>query len=279
MRTRALVLAGGGLVGIAWELGVLLGLREGGADVRTWHRRIGTSAGSVVGAATGTDGGLDALRSANWVSSAERLHEYLLTLDQACIEQINTLWFGDPAGPDQRVRAVIGQMALHARTNDEAGFIDAIGELVPARDWPAGLITTAVDATDGSFTTFDATSGAVLTQAVAASCAIPGVFPPVTIGDRRFVDGGVRSDASADLAAGMDFVLLISPAIADDRPGRSRQATEVDRLRADGSRVVEITPDAAAAAYLAVDPLAPAVLPRVIDAGIHLGIASAPGLN
>ena len=48
--TTALVLAGGGLTGIAWELGVLLALRESGIDVpRDADLIVGTSAGSVVG--------------------------------------------------------------------------------------------------------------------------------------------------------------------------------------------------------------------------------------
>src|SRR5207302_8121589 len=56
-RTRALVLGGGGVAGVAWELGILLGLHDTGVDVRGADLIIGTSAGSVVGAqiASGTD--------------------------------------------------------------------------------------------------------------------------------------------------------------------------------------------------------------------------------
>jgi NTE family protein len=279
MRTRALVLAGGGLVGIAWELGVLLGLRQAGADVETWHRVIGTSAGSVVGAAVGSPDGLDALRSADWVESAHQLNEYLQTLDRACIEEIDALWFEDPAGPDQTTRAEIGRLALAAHTDHEARFIGAIAKVIQTADWPARLVTTAVDAQDGAFTTFDRDSGVPVTTAVAASCAIPGVFPPVTIAGRRYVDGGVRSGASADLATGLSLVVLISPARTEEGSSHGRQAAEVAILRANGSRVVEISPDDPALAFLRQEFLDPAALPAVIEAGIVLGVASAPRLG
>src|SRR3954468_18850847 len=47
---RALVLGGGGITGIAWEIGLLKGLRDLGVDLTAADTVIGTSAGSVVGA-------------------------------------------------------------------------------------------------------------------------------------------------------------------------------------------------------------------------------------
>jgi len=69
---------------------------------------------------------------------------------------------------------------------------------------------TAVDAATGEFRTFDRDSGVPLVQAVAASCAVPGVYPPVTIGGRRYVDGGMRSAANVDLAAGVERVVVLA---------------------------------------------------------------------
>jgi NTE family protein len=57
--TRALVLGGGGITGIAWEVGVLRGLRDGGTDIERWDLVVGTSAGSVVGMRLLGEGGLD----------------------------------------------------------------------------------------------------------------------------------------------------------------------------------------------------------------------------
>lgn len=82
-------------------------------------------------------------------------------------------------------------------------------------------------------------------DAVGASCAVPGVWPPVTIGARRFVDGGMRSTVNADLAAGAERVLVLAPTSAAIGP-MPRLSAQVDGLRAAGSRVSVLTPDAEA---------------------------------
>ena len=87
-----------------------------------------------------------------------------------------------------------------------------IAERLPVREWPARrLLVTAVDAVSGEFVVFDRDSGVSLVDAVGASCAVPGVWPPVTIGGRRYVDGGVRSAVNADLAAGAEAVVVLAP--------------------------------------------------------------------
>ena len=275
MSSRGVVLAGGGLAGIAWELGVLVGLREAGVDVRVWDRIIGTSAGSIVGAAAGRIRGLDQLLTTPWARSAEQLNEYIASLDPETVARINELWFGKPAAPDQPTRAEIGRLAVSAHTDHEYRFLDAVGGLVPDRTWPRNFVATAVDAFDGRFATFDSTAGADLLSAVAASCAIPGIFPPITIGERRYIDGGVRSATSADLAAGLDVVVVISPTRTGEQ-SNGRQLAEVAQLRSTGSAVIEIGPDAVAAGILAQEPLPPDQLGRIIEAGVVLGSASGP---
>jgi NTE family protein len=271
--TRALVLAGGGLVGIAWELGVLLGLRGAGIGRARWDRIVGTSAGSVVGAAAGTEGGLDALRQAPWVDSATELNAYTATLDPVAIAEIDGLWFGRPEGPDRATRAGIGRRAISVAIDEEARFLRTVAMLLPTNRWPAALVTTAVDAETGAFLTFDAQSGVPLATAVAASCAIPGVFPPVTIGGRRYIDGGVRSGTCADLAAGHDLVVLVA-LTQPGGPWESRQASEVAGLRASGSRVVEIMPGPEPLAPSDAAQLEPSLLPGVIESGMAVGAAS-----
>ena len=83
-------------------------------------------------------------------------------------------------------------------------------------------------------------------DAVGASCAVPGIWPPVTIGTRRFVDGGVRSVANADLAASYQRVVIVAPVaqgIGPVMPGPGRQAAA---LAAAGARVALVRPDRAA---------------------------------
>jgi NTE family protein len=92
---------------------------------------------------------------------------------------------------------------------------------------------------------FDAAGDASLVDAVGASCAVPGVWPPVTIAERRFMDGGMRTVANADLAHGYERVVIVAPVAAGigfmTSPGRQAAA-----LTAAGARVALVRPDRAA---------------------------------
>ncbi len=72
---------------------------------------------------------------------------------------------------------------------------------------------------------FNRESGISLLDAVAASCAVPLVWPAATINGKRYIDGGVRSSANADLATGCGRVVVLAPILASlRRSGRiSRQ--------------------------------------------------------
>ena len=97
-------------------------------------------------------------------------------------------------------------------TPPEQERIDVIGSRLVSTEWPERpLVVTAVDTETGEFTTFDRDSGVPLVSAVAASCAVPGVYPPVTIDGRRYMDGGMRSAANADLAQGYDRLVVLAP--------------------------------------------------------------------
>ena len=203
---RAFVLAGGGATGIAWEAGIIIGLRDGGVDVRDADTMIGTSAGSMVAAhlRVGTDEGnaFARIQQGAPLASYGRLGppdaaRYLraqLALDR------------------RRGRAVVARAALSARTSSEEEWLDAIGLGLVGKPWPDGrLLITAVDAETGTSVVFDNDSGVPLDRAVAASCAVPGVFPAVEVDGRRYVDGGLRSVANIDLASGHRRVLALSP--------------------------------------------------------------------
>ena len=90
------------------------------------------------------------------------------------------------------------------------------------RSWPeTRLVIAAVDAETGEARNFDRDSGVSLLDAVAASCAVPLVWPPISIEGRRYIDGGVRSPANADLASGCERVVVLAPvAMALRRSGR-----------------------------------------------------------
>ncbi|WP_406038602.1 patatin-like phospholipase family protein [Micromonospora sp. NBC_00898] len=214
--TNALVLAGGGVAGIAWELGVLRGIADADpalADrILTADLVVGTSAGSSVAAQITSGVALDELYAAQLrpetaeievdVDTEKLFAEYAAVLTGA-------------SGPED-ARRRLGELALAAQTVDPAVRLAAIDARLPVKQWPdRRMLLPAVDAESGEVALFSRESGVTLLDAVAASCAVPGVWPPVAIGGRHYVDGGVRSMTNADLAAGADRVLIIQPILAD----------------------------------------------------------------
>src|SRR5262249_4869400 len=115
----------------------------------------------------------------------------------------------------QRFRQQMGKVARRAETVDEATRRAVIAGRLPSHEWPErDLKVTAVDVETGEFVVFDRHSGVGLVDAVAASCAVPAAWPPVTINGRRFMDGGLRSPSNVDLAAEAARVVVLAP-IAD----------------------------------------------------------------
>lgn len=203
---RAFVLAGGGATGIAWEAGIIIGLRDGGIDVRDADTMIGTSAGSMVAAhlRVGTDEGNAFAR----IQEGAPLASYGRLGPSDAARYLRAQLHLDKS----RGRALVGRAALSARTTTEEDWLRTIGLGLVGKPWPEGrLFITAVDAQTGTSVVFDNTSDVPLERAVAASCAVPGVFPAVEVGGRRYVDGGLRSIANADLAVGHKRVLVLSP--------------------------------------------------------------------
>ena len=213
-QTRAVVLGGGGVAGIAWQLGVLAALLEHGIELNDADLVVGTSAGSVVGAVL-RFGVLPQVLAA-------QVHEddpAETAMEQGELAHFSTEQFlnmtADAArgpGGEQDARARMGKKAIAAGSGlSEESWVATIRSLLPAQAWPSKpLQVTAVNADDGAFTVLDASSDTELARAVAASCSVPGAWPPVTINGAPFMDGGMRSATNADLAAGFGKVLVLS---------------------------------------------------------------------
>jgi NTE family protein len=118
------------------------------------------------------------------------------------------------------------------------------------------LVITSVDAETGELRVFDRDSQVPLPEAVAASCAVPIVWPPITIGGRRYIDGGVRSAANADLASGCDRVVVLAPITYALRRS-SRIGNQLASLGA-SVRSVVVSPDAQARKAIGGNVLDPA---------------------
>jgi NTE family protein len=265
--TEALVLGGGGVGGIAWMTGLLAGLAESGQDVSGADLLVGTSAGSAVAAQLGSGLSLRELYDRQ-VEPALQSAEIMAELDpEKFVAELGAAT-GSAASP-RELRRAMGRIALGARTVSEAARRGVIESRLPSHGWPErALKIVAVDAESGEPVVFDRASGVPLVDAVAASCAVPGVWPPVTIGRRRYVDGGVRSVANADLAAGADRVLVIVPlGAAEPLPSQYPLERSVEELRVQGAEVAVIAPDAPSAAAIGDNPLNPATRTPSATAG------------
>jgi len=208
MLRRAVVLGGGGVTGVAWEVGLLLGLAEAGVDLGAADLLVGTSAGSVVAAQVASGVPLEEM-FARQVESASG--EIGASIGWTYGLRLLWPWLRAGANPE-RFRTRVGALARAARTVPEEDRRAVIAARLPVHEWPARpLLITAVDATDGTFVAFDREASVPLVDAVAASCAVPLVWPPVTVGARRFIDGGIRSAANADLASGFDRIVIVAP--------------------------------------------------------------------
>ncbi len=270
MVDKTLVLGGGGVTGIAWEIGMLTGLAERGVDLTDADLVVGTSAGSVVGVDVRSGASLAELYKVQTHPPGDS-EIYAKMGAGVLIRYLRAMAFTKKPAV---ARARVGAMALRARTETEQARRKVIESRLPVFDWPEGLLKiTAVAAVTGDFVVFHAGSGVSLLDAVGASCAVPGIWPPVTIGGTRYIDGGTRSAANADLAAGSRSVVVIAP-LAQGFGVIESLASQAGRLRQQGTRVVVVTPDKAARRAIGRNVLDPAKRPDAARSG-HAQAASA----
>ncbi len=206
--TRAVVLSGGGRAGAAWMLGLIAGLREIGVNLAVADLIVGTSAGARTGAqlATGAvEQAIQAYRSPGlpFARTYASLSDFV-----AAARPI----FATAADELEAARQIAKLGPLGPGLPSAAQRRKEVAALLPVHTWPGqALKISAVDADSGHRVVFDACSGTGLLDAVTASGALPGIYPLSEINGRRFADGGLWSLYSADLAAGHDVVIVISP--------------------------------------------------------------------
>src|SRR6185295_18590653 len=253
MGDRALILGGGGPIGIAWEVGLAAGLAEGGVRIADADHIVGTSAGSFAGAALASGRPAEALVRAQ-VEQAKRdaaTRKSMPAADRPPPPDLGPLMRfmarrPTDGEPPAALLIEIGAFALAAKTVSEDTFIASFGSIAGTGEkWPAGFACTAVDAADGSFQLWDQSSGIALGRAIASSCSVPGIYPPITIQGRRYIDGGMRSATNIDLVKGYERVLVIAVlsnmALDFMRAGIAR---EIERLTSAGAKVELIVPNA-----------------------------------
>lgn len=261
---KALVLGGGGVTGIAWELGVLAGLADAGVDLTGADIVVGTSAGSVVGAQITSGTALETLVGRQFEAPYPAPLAHVGPKTQLAYGVALLRSHGDLAAFGRRLGALAIKAAESGRTPTVAERLAAITARLPSLDWPArDLRITVVDAHTGAFRVITRADGVPLLEAVAASCAVPAVYPPVPIGDDLCIDGGVRSGANADVAAGCDRLVALTPIARSVGPLPSTQG-HVDAL---GVPAVIVSPDDASTAAIGKNLLDPAARAPSVRAG------------
>ncbi|MDR1999255.1 MAG: patatin-like phospholipase family protein [Frankiaceae bacterium] len=309
-RDCALVLGGGGAAGNAWQIGIIAGLAEAGVDLpRSADLVIGTSAGAT--AAAQVRSGIPPAELLARLLSAptpparpaggrgERPHSPPM---DAVFERMRAI--GAVASSAADLQRAMGAFGLEADAAlgpaAPAARRAEVAARLPGPHWPdRPMIITAIDAHTGELALFDRDSGAELADAVAASCAMPGLAPTVAIDGAHYIDGGVRSVENADVAAGYAAVVVLSPlgGFSRDAPepganpagqfeGLRREpawgtdlASQLEALRRQGSRVELLTADADSLAALGVNLMNPASRIPAARAGRAQGMREAARLG
>jgi NTE family protein len=292
------VLGAGGVVGQAYHAGVLAALEHDlGWDPRTADVIVGSSAGSVTGTLLRL--GVSASDLAAWAVEAPLSVEGTPLLERLGgrddedafpapgLGDLFRPWRLPPVALLRRTmaRPWAFRPTTAALTMAPAGRFDIaekaeVLHAVNGDEWPDGLWICAARRRDGGRVVFGRVGSpyARLDRAVAASCAIPGYFSPVRIGNVSYFDGGVYSPTNADVLRdeGLDLVVVVSPMSA--ARGRSRGADgalrwmshrklvqEVGRLRSKGTAVVRFEPGAEVLSVMGINAMATDRSVRVVQ--------------
>jgi NTE family protein len=219
---------------------------ELGVDLRTFESLVGTSAGSVLASLLGAGVAVEDLVS----------HQLGLPVTALPLAGFS-FCYEEASGGDRpvRPRAGIGsrRLLLHnarqlrhlpptavlsAFLPEGRGRLDSVGALVShvvPQGWVPrpGVTVVALDYDTGARVPFGAPGvpDTDLSTAVMASCAIPGWYQPVRIGDHRFIDGGAWSSTNIDLVAGqgLDEIYVVAPQVSFDADHPSQLTTRLER--------------------------------------------------
>jgi NTE family protein len=259
---RALVLSGGGVVGTAWMAGYIDRLSHLGLGLAQAELVVGTSAGARVGAQllTGALG-----RAVSLYRQQPDALQYRAPVPLGDFVAASMRIIAEVADGLEAARRIANLEPLGSWLVPNAERRQAVAAQLPVQTWPATeLAITAVDAASGQRAVFTAQSGVSLLDAAMASGALPGICPLFEIGGRRYADGGVHSLYNADLAAGHEVVIVLSPMPLNDYFKASLDA----ELRSLGSATTRvIVADQASLAAIGPDPNSPETAPAAVEAG------------
>jgi len=247
MTRRGLVLGGGGVLGAAWTVGALSALEdETGVDARSFDELVGTSAGALLCTLLAAGVSVAELRQHQLTSNVDSgpLAGFAWGYDEATGGSRPPTprgGFGSPLLLRNRIRdlhLLPPTAVLAALLPEGRGRLDSVGAMVRhvvPGGWVhrPGLTVVALDFDLGTRVSFgrDGAPQATAAEAVMASCAIPGWYQPVHIGENRYIDGGAWSSTNLDLMAGLglDEVHVLAPQVSFDTDSPSQLAPRLER--------------------------------------------------
>ena len=266
-KTRAVVLGGGGVTGMAWEIGMITALLQEGIDLADADVIIGTSAGSFVGSALASGYDMRKLYDSQFIPNTSEVNTSVNS-------EIMKLWTeAFQCGKDDKKK--IGKMFGDiAKKYPPKISIEKRQSVVESRltttNWPSKLKVTAIDAETGDLHVFDKDSGTTLINAVNASGAVPGLWPFVTFDESDWIDGGMVSSTNAHLADCYDKVVILSP--MPQKYGLVPSVREDVAEMQKRANVSLIVPDKDSILAIGKNPYAPTHTASSAKAGFNQGI-------
>ena len=250
---RGLVLGGGGVWFVAWQTGYLRRLEELGLGLGSADRLVGTSAGSLVASILAGERLSGFGRTVDLLTRAPGLLALMTSsgpLEPSCQRALDA--FRDSRDSTPETLRAIGFAALAARTPSADTTARNLGVILRMRKWPSSrLHITCVDAYTGERCVITRSAGVPLARATAASSAVPGIFAPQPVQDRKCMDGGVAgTGVHLDLVAGARKALVISlvdgsePELAWGTMTPETIRQEFDDLVATGTQALRVIPRA-----------------------------------
>jgi NTE family protein len=260
---RAVVLGGGGLTGYAWEVGILKGLRDAGIDLTVADLIIGTSAGSILGTQIRSGKAVDDLYASMLAPPSGGSPPARSPADVQYLQDTYRLWLTG-AENTATMRVEVGKRALETpHPIAEEAQKNRWRRMLGISEWPnQPLKISAVDITDGAVRFFDRSQDVGIETAAAASTAIPGLHAPITVGDRRYMDGGVAT-------TGIDAALGYGTVVAITTGGGQLVRQQVELVRSGGSRIVNVSPDAESLSALGTDRMVASQAKPSAEAGLR----------
>lgn len=250
----ALALAGGGPLGAIHEIGALCALQEAldGVAFERLHHYVGVSAGGFIAAAL-----------ANGMTPRQLCAAFIENRDGH--EVFDPAWLLVPAYGEflrrgRRLPRLAAATAWDlARGKPLARSLQRLGGALPTglfaneaiahrlaqafaqpgrtndfRHLRTRLTLVATDLDTGEATPFGSAGWdhVPIATAVQASAALPGLFPPVRIGERHYVDGALTKTmhASVALEAGVDLLLCLNPIVPFHASGTSPGTSAIPSL-------------------------------------------------